>query len=54
MYIVSMAGSILASFNQWDIRSVGQAERWITDNHYVIWKCEIINGLYYVIVKENK
>ena len=55
MYIVSMAGAVLASFDKWDVRSVAKAERWIADNHYVIWKCETtIMGTVLVTVKEAK
>lgn len=55
MYIVSMAGVVLASFDKWDVRSVALAERWISDNHYVIWKCETtILGTVLVTVKEDK
>lgn len=51
MYILSMAGVTLASFDKWDISSVAKAERWIKEHGYIIWKCEIINGMYYVIVR---
>ena len=52
MYIVSLAGVILASFDKWDVRSVAKAEQWIKDHNCFIWKCEMLNGAYYVIVKE--
>ena len=52
MYIVSMTGEVLAEFNKWDVRTVGMAERWITDNGYVIFKCEMtILGTYVVTVR---
>ena len=52
MYIVSMAGEILATFDKWDVRSVVKAEQWITDHGYFIWKCETtILGTYVVTVK---
>lgn len=55
MYILSMAGVVLASFDKWDVRSVAKAERWISDNHYVIWKYETsILGTVLVTVKEVK
>ena len=55
MYIVSMAGVVLASFDKWDVRSVAKAERWISDNHYVIWKYETtILGTVLVTVREVK
>ena len=55
MYIVSMAGVVLASFDKWDVRSVAKAERWISENHYVIWKYETtILGTVLVTVKEVK
>lgn len=51
MYIMSMAGETLASFNKWDIKSVAMVENWIKDHGYYIWKCEIFNGEYYIIVR---
>ena len=55
MYIVSMAGVVLASFDKWDVRSVAKAERWISHNHYVIWKYETtILGTVLVTVREVK
>lgn len=55
MYIVSMAGIVLASFDKWDVRSVARAERWMKENGYVIWKCETtILGTVLVTVKEAK
>lgn len=52
MYIVSMAGIVLASFDKWDVRSVAKAERWISEHGFVIWKCEVsVMGTYIVTVK---
>ena len=52
MYIVSMSGCILVSFDKWDVRSVSRAERWIKEKGYVIWKCELtVTGDYVITVK---
>ena len=54
MYILSMGGRVLATFDKWDVSSVAKAERWITDHGYVIWKCEIsIMGTYLVTVRSR-
>ena len=55
MYIVSMAGDVLAEFDRWDVRSVAKAEAWIKDHGFFIWKCELtIMGAYVVTVREVK
>ena len=52
MYIVNMAGVVLAEFDRWDVRSVARAEKWIAEHGYVIWKCELtVLGAYVVTVK---
>ena len=52
MYIVNMAGVVLAEFDRWDISSVARAERWIAEHGLVIWKCELtVLGAYVVTVK---
>ena len=54
MYILSMGGRVLATFDKWDVSSVAKAEKWISDNGYVIWKCEIsIMGTYLVTVRSR-
>ena len=50
MYIYSVAGNLLAYYSAWNISSVAQAEKWIKDNGYYIWKCEIQNGYYVITV----
>ena len=54
MYIINMSGEQLASFNKYDIRSVGLAEQWIRFHGFVIWKIEYsISGDVIVIVKNG-
>ena len=54
MYILSMGGRVLAMFDKWDVSSVAKAEKWISDNGYVIWKCEVsIMGTYLVTVRSR-
>ena len=52
MYIVNMAGVVLAEFDRWDVRSVARAEAWIKEHGFYIWKCELtILGAYVVTVR---
>ena len=54
MYILSMGGRVLVTFDKWDLSSVAKAEKWISDNGYVIWKCEVsIMGTYLVTVRSR-
>lgn len=54
MYILSMGGRVLATFDKWDVSSVAKAEKWIADHGFVIWKCEIsIMGTYLVTVRSR-
>ena len=49
MYIVSMSGVVLAVYDRWDVRSVGKAEKFISEKNLVIWKCELLETGAYVI-----
>ena len=51
MYIVSLAGDVLISFDKWDIRSVARAELWIRHHHYYIFKYECVQGTTYITVR---
>lgn len=54
MYIISMAGEVLAEFDRWDVRSVARAENWIKDHGFIIWKCELtVLGAYVVTVRSR-
>lgn len=52
MYIYNVAGKLLAYYSAWDLGSVARAERWIKENGYYIWKCEITSGYYVITVRK--
>ena len=52
MYIYTVAGKLLAYYSAWDLGSVARAERWIKENGYYIWKCEITSGYYVITVRK--
>lgn len=51
MFILSMSGTILASFDKWDVKSVQYAEAWIRHHRFYIWKIETLNGDTFVTVR---
>lgn len=51
MYIVSMKGEVLASFDKWNIKSVEIAEAWIKHHRYYIYSLVTIHGETYITVR---
>lgn len=51
MYIVDMQGHILIRYDEWDIRTVPHAERWIKEQGYIIYQISQVNGVCVVTVR---
>ncbi len=53
MNIFDMMGNLLIQFPADKISSVALAEKWIKEHGLEIWKCELLNGIFCIIVRRQ-